>query len=57
LQDTDFVVHRSVIERSQAKGTGSIALAQLTILSTSSKEELVDPKDIDTSFDFLESEF
>lgn len=52
LTDTDFLVHRSIIERSQAKETVSIALAQLSTFTASSSEELIEPKYIDSSFDF-----
>ncbi len=51
LQELEFVVHRSVIDRSAIRGAVSIALAQLSTFTTKSGDELVNPKDIDSSFD------
>ena len=51
LNQIDFVVHKSVIERSKAKGTVSIALAQLSSFDTTSPEVLVHLKDINSRFD------
>lgn len=54
LKDIDFTVHRSVIERSQAKGSASIALGNLCNFSTKNfKDELITPKDILAGFDFF----
>lgn len=51
LRDLDFTVHQSVFERSKAKGTTPIALAQLSTFTASSTSELVRLNEINASFD------
>lgn len=51
LQDTDFLVHQSVIERSKVRGAVSIALSQLSVFHAETPSELVSPKHINSSFD------
>ncbi|WP_413580967.1 phospholipase effector Tle1 domain-containing protein [Bdellovibrio sp. HCB288] len=52
LAAVTFLIHNSVFIRANAKESVSIALAQLSTFTTTSKEELVTVNTVDSSFDY-----